>query len=426
MKKRLGRWLGIQLIAAAACVASCGSPAEYMPRDGGAADGGAGRGGGGGKVAATGGHSGNAGGTAGRAGTGGPAAPGVGGSPVGVGGASPPAGTGGGGDGGVSTGGSGGVVPAARGGSVGIAGTGGGVSTGGSGVAGSTAGRGGTGVAGSVGTGGRGGSGVAGSGVGGSVGAAGRGGSGVAGSPGTGGTPGCSGTMKVCNGGCIAASECCGGCSGNTPVCSNGSCVGRPLGDTCTAGSVCTSGMCADGVCCDATCTGQCESCATTSNRGRCVATTTPRTACAGSGHLRLRMQRHEPHRLRVPGDHDLVWSRRCLHERHGDHRGAVQRRRHVLVSVIDVLHVRLPHRRDAHVRHELPHQPGPVQRHVRRHPVVVGALRCLVPELPGPHAQVLEAEAASSASPRPTAPLPALDAQQTIPACAVRRARRT
>jgi hypothetical protein len=100
---------------------------------------------------------------------------------------------------------------------------------------------------------------------------------------GTGGTAvTCTGSQKLCNGACIATTECCGGCSGNTPVCNNGTCVGNPNGTTCTAAAAaaCVSGICADGVCCDATCTGQCEACNTTSAKGTCSPTTTPRTAC--------------------------------------------------------------------------------------------------------------------------------------------------
>ncbi len=112
---------------------------------------------------------------------------------------------------------------------------------------------------------------------------AGAGGVGVGGS-GSGGQGACGGSTKLCNGACIPSASCCGGCSGNTPVCSNGTCVGRSIGDTCSSGQECVSTVCADGVCCNVACDGQCESCSTTSSKGTCVPTTTPRTACAGTG----------------------------------------------------------------------------------------------------------------------------------------------
>ena len=112
---------------------------------------------------------------------------------------------------------------------------------------------------------------------------AGTGGMGVGGS-GSGGQVTCSGSTKLCNGSCIPSTSCCGGCSGNTPVCSNGMCVGRTIGDTCSIGAECASTVCADGVCCNVACDGQCESCSTATSKGTCVPTTNPRTACAGAG----------------------------------------------------------------------------------------------------------------------------------------------
>ncbi|HVY39772.1 MAG TPA: hypothetical protein VHM31_17655, partial [Polyangia bacterium] len=101
---------------------------------------------------------------------------------------------------------------------------------------------------------------------------------------GAGGAPGCSGTMRPCNGACIAASECCGGCGGNTPVCSAGTCVKRSLGDGCSIDAECGTNHCADQHCCDSACDGQCESCKVAGSVGTCVPVTTPRTACGGSG----------------------------------------------------------------------------------------------------------------------------------------------
>jgi hypothetical protein len=179
------------------------------------------------------------------------------------------------------SGGSGGMVSAAGGASAtdGAAATGGAIATGG------ITGTGGTGVGGvdaptvdsgvdaPIGTGGT----IATGGI------AGTGGIGAGGS-GSGGQVTCSGSTKLCNGSCIPSTSCCGGCSGNTPVCSNGACVGRSIGDTCSSGTECASAVCADGVCCNVACNGQCESCSTSTSKGTCTPTTTPRTACVGTG----------------------------------------------------------------------------------------------------------------------------------------------
>lgn len=72
----------------------------------------------------------------------------------------------------------------------------------------------------------------------------------------------------------------------NSAVCADSSSCGskKVIGSSCGAGTDCDSGVCADGVCCNTTCSGQCESCASAASRGTCVAVTTPRTPCAGSG----------------------------------------------------------------------------------------------------------------------------------------------
>jgi hypothetical protein len=90
--------------------------------------------------------------------------------------------------------------------------------------------------------------------------------------------------QKPCNNSCIPNAQCCGGCSGNTPVCENGTCVARRNGEGCSVNNECASGFCRDGFCCNSACTGQCESCASSGNRGTCIPVTTPRTACNGSG----------------------------------------------------------------------------------------------------------------------------------------------
>jgi hypothetical protein len=156
-------------------------------------------------------------------------------------------------------------------GSGGVTGPGGTVGSGGLAPTGGTHASGGatgTGATGSGGT-GRGGTGSGGTGTGG----AGTGGTG------TGGQTGCGGSQKPCNGGCIATSECCGGCSGNTPICTNGTCVGKPNGSSCTTATAaqCATGTCADDVCCNVACTGKCEAC-NLSPAGTCLPSTTPRS----------------------------------------------------------------------------------------------------------------------------------------------------
>jgi len=105
---------------------------------------------------------------------------------------------------------------------------------------------------------------------------------GMMGSGGT--TAGCGSGMKLCNGMCVSQATCCPTCGGNTPVCDNGTCVARTNSMACSGDGECASGHCADGVCCNDACTGQCESCNTSSAKGTCSPTTTPRSACAGSG----------------------------------------------------------------------------------------------------------------------------------------------
>jgi hypothetical protein len=55
-------------------------------------------------------------------------------------------------------------------------------------------------------------------------------------------------------------------------------------GKAATSSGQCTSGFLADGLCCDWPCTGICEACNSPGSLGSCVAVTTPRTPCAGSG----------------------------------------------------------------------------------------------------------------------------------------------
>lgn len=54
--------------------------------------------------------------------------------------------------------------------------------------------------------------------------------------------------------------------------CVAGSCGLQGLGQTCTTGGQCKSGVCADGVCCDKACDGKCSFCAFPNSLGRCVA----------------------------------------------------------------------------------------------------------------------------------------------------------
>lgn len=96
---------------------------------------------------------------------------------------------------------------------------------------------------------------------------------------------------------CADTTQCAGGCSTAQP-CGTGqycepttkACLALKVnGDACTLGQdfVCASGQCVDGVCCDTACSGQCESCAESASKGRCVVVTgaprgTRRAACAG------------------------------------------------------------------------------------------------------------------------------------------------
>jgi alpha-tubulin suppressor-like RCC1 family protein len=59
-------------------------------------------------------------------------------------------------------------------------------------------------------------------------------------------------------------------------------------GATCGTDGACNSGHCVDGLCCESACSGQCEACAETGAKGKCVAVTdTPRgtrNSCTGAG----------------------------------------------------------------------------------------------------------------------------------------------
>jgi hypothetical protein len=165
-------------------------------------------------------------------------------------------------------------------------GNGGSGASGGGGMGGTDASGGVSGIGGVPGTGGLGTSGTIA--TGGGAGGVASGGTGTGG-VGTGGQGGvtCTGTSsKLCNGTCIPATSCCGGCSGITPICSNGTCVAKTIGDTCSTSTECATGVCADGVCCNVACSGRCESCATASSKGTCVPVTTPRTPCTSDGTL--------------------------------------------------------------------------------------------------------------------------------------------
>lgn len=121
-------------------------------------------------------------------------------------------------------------------------------------------------------------SGVAGTGVTGSGGVTSSGGH--AGTPGSlGGQAGQAGSAG--SGGIPSGS---GGMLGSGGIIGSGGTAALALGSTCTSGSQCSSGVCADGVCCNGVCSGQCEACNSASAKGTCVAVTTPRTACAGTG----------------------------------------------------------------------------------------------------------------------------------------------
>jgi len=122
--------------------------------------------------------------------------------------------------------------------------------------------------------------------TGGGPGGIGGGGTGTAGvsTGGQGGVTCTDAATKVCNGTCIPTATCCGGCSGNTPICSNGICVAKTIGDTCSTPAECATSVCADGVCCNVACNGQCESCAMASTKGTCVPVTNPRTPCTSDG----------------------------------------------------------------------------------------------------------------------------------------------
>jgi hypothetical protein len=96
----------------------------------------------------------------------------------------------------------------------------------------------------------------------------------------------CSGVRDSCRANgqgcveCVGPGECANGCNIDQGTCN----PPGALGDACSNGAQCLNGRCVDGVCCNSACTGQCESCASAGNRGTCVAVTTPRTPCAGSG----------------------------------------------------------------------------------------------------------------------------------------------
>jgi len=64
----------------------------------------------------------------------------------------------------------------------------------------------------------------------------------------------------------------------------SGGTTAKSNGMSCSGAGECGSGHCSAGYCCNVACTGQCESCAVAASRGTCVAVTTPRTPCAGTG----------------------------------------------------------------------------------------------------------------------------------------------
>lgn len=119
------------------------------------------------------------------------------------------------------------------------------------------------------------------------------------GTAGVGGTPGASGDTSAgnataadggdaqvagsANGG-GAGDDGTGGPGGAGTAGSNGGGT-KVNGAACEAATECGSGVCsAEGVCCDVVCDGQCESCVSAASHGTCVAVTTPRTPCAGTG----------------------------------------------------------------------------------------------------------------------------------------------
>ena len=249
--------------------AGCGSPPQYMAKDAGPDTKSDAPSGSGGSVGSGGtGHTGGSGGVVSGGSGGGPGSGGTGGTVAGSGGT-------------VVVSGSGGIV---GGGSGGIVGPGsGGMGQGGK-AGGTQVGTGGTGNGGGGGM--KPGSGGISPGTGGTPpGSGGMVGTGGMTPPGTGGSPGCTSSQKMCNGTCIAMTDCCPTCSGNKPVCMNGTtCVGKSNGTTCASGAECATNNCVDGVCCDSACTGNCESCGTASAKGTCSPTTTPRIACTGAG----------------------------------------------------------------------------------------------------------------------------------------------
>ncbi|MCU0698190.1 MAG: hypothetical protein MUC96_16925 [Myxococcaceae bacterium] len=60
-----------------------------------------------------------------------------------------------------------------------------------------------------------------------------------------------------------------GGSSGGSAT--GGGSAGSPLGQPCSSGSTCASGVCAQGRCCDRSCSGACESCDQPGRQGQCA-----------------------------------------------------------------------------------------------------------------------------------------------------------
>jgi hypothetical protein len=99
---------------------------------------------------------------------------------------------------------------------------------------------------------------------------------GNAGHSGAGGSAEAGGSAGA-NGGTAGANASGGDAGGEAPL--------KDDGAACDAGTECSSGLCgSEGVCCDAECDGQCESCLSPANRGTCVAVTTPKEPCDGTG----------------------------------------------------------------------------------------------------------------------------------------------